>query len=954
MTPERWQEVKKVLAGALERTPEQRSAYLDEACREPSLRREVESLLVANDETRDSLLRDTAAQVGELTTGSMLGPYEILARIGAGGMGVVYRARDTRLKRTVAVKVLPREFSADPRGRERFAAEARAVSSLSHPHICVLYDIGSQDGRDYLVMEYLEGETLADRLSRNRSPDAESFARLPFETIVRFGAQISDALAHAHSRNILHRDLKTSNVMVIPEDRVKVLDFGLAKLMVGPDATTAAAGDYSLTLPGEFVGTMYASAPEILRGNVADVRSDVWALGVVLYEMAAGRRPFQRKTNIELIASVLGEAPAPMGAGVPADLQLVISRCLEKEPEKRFQGAAEVRRALETLQASAAATITTAERPARKLVVYAGVALLVLAAGIAAFLSVRSPRRQPAIRYEQITNFSDSVASPALSPDGRMLAFIHGQSTFDGPGDIWVKLLPNGEPVQLTHDASGKLGPAFSPDGSQIAYTSTERWNWDTWTVPSLGGTPERWLPNASGLTWISNQQVLFSEIESGLYMKVVAAGQNRDGERDVYLPPSRPIGMAHRSYVSPDHKWILVTEMDSKGWLPCRLVPFSGGAPPQTVGPAPSKCTGAAWSPDEKWMYFSADAGTGFHLWRQQFPAGTPEQITFGATEEEGIAVAPDGKSLVTAIGSEQSSIYLQEPGKLRQITSQGYAYSPSISADGKRIYYLLRTDSSRAFVAGEFRAAELATGHSENLLPGFSVARYDVSSDGERVVFAAMDTHGKSSVWLASLTHSFPPKRLTQREAYRPFFASGGAIYYLGDDDQRLYVFRMNEDGSSDGKVLRDPVIYLIAVSPDGQQLVAWIERSDPRSTTAVAIYPASGGKAVLLCARCSATGPAYTGSGIVSWSPDEKFLYFRVDLPGMSSTSTFVIPLTPGHALPNLPPNGFESADELKKIPGVREIPETDVFPGRDPTRYAISRTTTQRNLYRVWLP
>lgn len=258
------------------------------------------------------------------------------------------------------------------------------------------------------------------------------------------------------------------------------------------------------------------------------------------------------------------------------------------------------------------------------------------------------------------------------------------------------------------------------------------------------------------------------------------------------------------------------------------------------------------------------------------------------------------------------------------------------------------------RAFVAGEFFVADLATGHSEKPFPGCAVTRYDVSTDGKRVVFAALDAEERSAIWLASLTHSFAPKRLTQSEAYRPFFGSEGTIFYPSQVGAEDFVYSMNEDGTGQKRVVPGPVIYLIAASPDGQLLVAWIERKEGDSPSAVAIYSVSGGRPVLLSKRCSATGPAYNGAGIVNWSPDGKFFFIRMELPGMHSSGTLVIPLTPGHLLPNLPPNGFDSVEQVKAIPGTWEIPERDVFPGRDPSTYAILRANTQRNLFRVRLP
>jgi len=235
-----------------------------------------------------------------------------------------------------------------------------------------------------------------------------------------------------------------------------------------------------------------------------------------------------------------------------------------------------------------------------------------------------------------------------------MLAFIRGEYTFGGPGQIYVKLLPDGEPVQLTHDDLDKRGsPKFSPDGARLAYAAHKPGSaFDTWVVPVLGGQPRLLLTNASGLTWIEagarQSRLLFSELTGrGNQMSIVSSTESRAQHRIVYMPPET--GMAHRSYLSPDRKQVLLVEMDRGSWLPCRLTPFDGRSPGKPVGPATAQCTDAAWSPDGKWMYFSTDTGNGFHIWRQRFPDGAPEQITSGVTQEEGIEFAPDGRSFVT-----------------------------------------------------------------------------------------------------------------------------------------------------------------------------------------------------------------------------------------------------------------------------------------------------------------
>jgi Tol biopolymer transport system component len=867
-------------------------------------------------------------------------------------MGVVFRAHDERLERDVALKVLPAGLLDDEGARKRFRQEALAVSKLNHPNIETVHDFDTKEGMDVLVMELIPGLSLDDKLAAGPLPEKE---------IANLGQQLAQGLAAAHEHGVVHRDLKPSNLRVTPDGRLKILDFGLAKFArpAGPAEATA-----TMSRTRGVAGTLPYMSPEQLHGEELDPRMDLWGAGVALYEMATARRPFRAELPAQLTDQILHQPPVSPRALNPKtspEMERIILKCLEKEPENRYQSAKELavdlRRLGSVASSSQVITATMPAAPRRSTWTYLAVVVAVLLlAAVGLWLWRGRTASVAPQQYVQLTNFADSATSPALSPDGRMLAFIRGPRTFVGPGQIYIKLLPDGEPVQLTHDQFKKMGPVFSPDGSRVAYTAAQGWRWDTWQVPVLGGEPKLMLPNSSALTWTDNGRVMFSEITTGLYMKIVTSTESRAEERDVYRPPNVEIGMAHRSYLSPDRQWVLVGEMDNHGWLPCRLVPFDGGSAGKAVGPAQAECTSAAWSPDGKWMYFSANAGGGFHIWRQRFPDGSPEQITSGATQEEGIAMAPDGRSLVTSVGNEQSTVWLHDAQGDRQVSSEGYAVTPAVSPDGKKVYYLVRSQATRAFVTGDLWVWDASTGNSEKLLPGFQVSRFDISRDGKQIVFAATDADGKSSLWLAPLDRRSSPRRLTSDEAYRPFFGPQGDIFYLGKEGDNDFIYRMQADGTQRTKVLEQPVLYLLALSPDGQWLLAWLPEHGPEKPQAVVAYPVRGGPGVTLCTGCG-TGPSNDGAPLVAWSPDQKYLYVGSRTRGnrgMNVPQTILLPLSAGETMPKLPP-GFNFYDpEVVRRPGVKVISQPDIFPGPNPSAYAYMKMTAQRNLYRIQLP
>src|SRR6266850_3399926 len=358
MDTERWREISRLYHEALRRSADERRAFLDDACREDhALRDEVESL-VAHEATAEVFLRAAVGDVirqtpagGQdqgtmLKAGVTLGGYRVERQLGRGGMGTVFLAYDTRLHRQVALKVI--EGSAVETSQTRLLREARNAAALNHPNICTIHEIGEANGTAFIAMEYAEGRSLRERLDESR---------LSLEDALRFGIQGADALAYAHDHNVVHRDFKAANAIVTEGGRLKIVDFGLAHRS---DAMIAGATTMATLVPaGAAAGTPYAMAPEQVRGEAADARTDIWALGVLLYEMVSGTRPFESATTAELFSSILRDAPAAMPETVPVELRAVVERCLEKAPERRYQHASEVRAALEVIQASTVATWST-------------------------------------------------------------------------------------------------------------------------------------------------------------------------------------------------------------------------------------------------------------------------------------------------------------------------------------------------------------------------------------------------------------------------------------------------------------------------------------------------------------------------------------------------------------------------------------------------------------------
>lgn len=496
----------------------------------------------------------------QLSSGSRLGPYEILSRIGAGGMGEVFKARDTRLERSVAIKVLPAEFASNAALKLRFEREAKTISQLNHPHICTLHDVGQHDGVEFLVMELIEGESLADRLSRGA---------MPLDDVFRYGAQIADALDRAHRAGIVHRDLKPANIM-ITKSGAKLLDFGLAKSaqhvvsVSGTEETIQRDASRPLTEKGTLLGTFQYMAPEQLEGVEADVRTDIFALGTVLYEMATGHRAFEGKTRTSLIAAIVGGTPRPiheLAPLTPAALEHVVTRCLAKEPDDRWQSAHDVAQELRwaSERSPEAKGVVSRRRMTPWLI---ALAALLIAGALASMLWLRRPNSEQhlvlslAPPSDPAIEFYDKVV---LSPDGTKAVF---SAYTDTKRSLWLRSIDSGEVRELPGSEGGRLA-FWSPDGANIAFFADGKLK----RLSAAGGPPQTIAdaPEPFGGSWSSKGTIVFApsaltglskvDADGGAAQPLTRLGPHEEAHRwPFFLPDGEHFLFLGDAWLSEDH----------------------------------------------------------------------------------------------------------------------------------------------------------------------------------------------------------------------------------------------------------------------------------------------------------------------------------------------------------------------------------------------------------------
>ncbi|MGH9727225.1 MAG: protein kinase domain-containing protein [Candidatus Acidiferrales bacterium] len=637
-----------------------------------------------------------------LSAGAKLGPYEIVAPIGAGGMGEVYRGRDTRLDRTVAIKILPQHLADTPEARQRFEREARAVSSLNHPHICTLYDIGHQDGTDFLVMEFLEGETLAKRLDRGPIPTPD---------LLRIAIEIADALEKAHRSGVIHRDLKPGNIM-LTKSGAKLLDFGLAKAAVTPvtvDLSSSPtvsqrigeAPTTPLTARGTIVGTFQYMSPEQLEGKESDARSDIFTFGATLYEMATGRKAFEGKSQASLIAAILEREPPPISSLQPMSppaLDRVVKTCLAKDPDERFQSAHDLKLQLEWIrdagsQAGVPAPVV-AHRKHRERVAWVGMALFAIASVLFAVgYFLRAPRPALAVVAQiaapKEANFAlwgVSPGMPALSPDGKQLAFV--AMTNDGQQLLWVRPLdsPNARALEGTNGAGHVF---WSPDGRSLGYSARGR----LYRIDASGGPPLEiaGAPSGGGGAWNRDGTILTAALSvQGAHeiFRVAASGGNSQsaiklGSFQVGWPQLLPDGKHFLFYGKPKSE-------ENSGTYAASL---DGGEPKLIIRGSSEALYGAPgyllFVRDGTLMAQRLDAGS-LRLIGDAMPLA--ENVAVNGLIKRGIFTVENGALVYEtgAISAATRVVWYNRSGKEIAgpgLLGNGNLGSPSISPDGARL---------------------------------------------------------------------------------------------------------------------------------------------------------------------------------------------------------------------------------------------------------------------------
>ncbi len=878
-----------------------------------------------------------------LASGTKLGPYEIQSPLGSGGMGEVYRARDTRLDRTVAVKILPTHLSNNPEAKQRFDREARAISSLNHPNICTLYDVGHQEGIDFLVMEFLEGETLAARLTRGP---------LPAEQVLRYGIEICEGLERAHKSGVIHRDLKPGNVM-LTKNGAKLMDFGLAKAIAASTPAPASSltmtvshsADQPLTSQGTILGTFQYMSPEQTEGKEADARSDIFALGAVLYEMATGKRAFTGKTQASIVAAVLASDPPPISQVQPMSppaLEQVVRTSLAKDPDDRFQTVHDLKLQLKWIaQASSSQLAAPAQVRARRavqkrtLIVAAAVGWLLAAAWMAFFLAARSKleeARRPmsaAWLAPNGTEYAGAVfGAPALSPDGSKLAFLTSEGA---KTKLWIRDVASGA-VQAMGEIENPTFPFWSPDSKYLGFFSTGKLK-----KVALAGGPVQVLcdaPEGRGASWSPRGLIIFTpNIYESLY-KVPEGGGTPEKITQAQA------GWTHRNpYFLPDGDHFLFTLRQATGVTRSSAgalygASLSGEAPRQILEHA----SNVQYS--DGYLLYLHDTVLG----AQRFDpkalkfAGDPipvaEKLDYWNARDEVAFTAAHG-TLVYRHGALEKTqpMWVDRTGKeLARFGEPGLYLSPTPSSDGSSVGVARRdpdTGKEDVWVVDASRNTV-----SRSTFADAADMSFAFSPDAKRIAVSTIAGSAVGRIWIQPSSGSGSQENLetpgtwanviswSPNGRYLFFMLQNNAtredVYYLDLNGAKKLVPFLQSPANENGAVL----------SPNGNWL-AYDSDESGRYEVYVAAFPGPGSKWQV----------SNGGGNAPSWSSDGKHLYYgngdKLMVVPIQNAETFqfgapaelpihlnefatVGPVAPGERFP-----------ALKRLTGGQSLPEEVVL-------------------------
>ena len=825
-----------------------------------------------------------------LSTGARLGPYEILSAIGAGGMGEVYKARDTRLGRDVAIKVLPAGFAADPERRHRFELEARAVSALSHPHICVLFDVGSQDGIDFLVMEYLDGQSLAQRLRKGALPRAQ---------VLEIGAQVADALASAHRRGIVHRDLKPANIM-LTKSGAKLLDFGLAKLRPKPGGRVADVSALSTqgpaTSPGAVMGTVPYMAPEQLEGKETDARTDLFALGCVLYEMLTARRAFGGDSEASVISAIMTGEPPPLSTLqplTPPALDRLVRRCLKKDPDDRWESARDVAEELRGISQDAVATDgvrAVMPRARRRGLVWSLAAGAAVVAALALFVGLRfmrsgAPPAQPVrltlsfpIEAPLFTGYTNTNPL-ALSPDGKTLVYMGGAGT-----DIllFARRLDRGD-VKPIPGTAGSDEPFFSADGLEVGFFTTDG---KLKKVALAGGVPITLCDVKTALrgSWGPDGTILFTPggVNGGLWRIPSSGGE----PRAVTTLAAGTGGMHMRPQILPDGEHVLFTISNRTRETSAAVVSLRTGEQRRLV----ERANDARYLPTGHLLFLRDGIlfGVRFDPKRLEV-SGAPvpllDDVVTNSSNVGVYAVSQDGTLVYLPSRQPQRTlVWVDRRGAVEPTPFPPGGYQlVALSPDARRLA-VISTDQreTQTLSIGDFARGGLSRSTTEGRFESVCWTR-----DGTRVALAFAPAGKSFGAFWQNADLSTPPERLTSeqegRSEWPESFSPDGRLLLTrvwlrrdnvpasGTMDYDLFVLPL-----SGARTLR-PFLEtkgwqgLARFSPDGR-FVAYTSNESGRAEVFVRPFPGPG-----------ATWQVSTdGGGNPLWSPNGRELFY----PGQGS--------------------------------------------------------------------